>query len=52
MCAITYGLFDVSSLNSQELIGYQYLTNGNSLYGEEYGEIQDSESRSDRALLE
>lgn len=34
MDAITYGLFDVSSLNPQELIGYQYLTNNFELYGE------------------
>lgn len=31
---ITYGLFDVSSLNPQEAIGYQFLMNGEELYGE------------------
>ena len=34
MPIITYsGLFDVSSLNTQEAIGYQFMLNGNELYG-------------------
>ena len=34
MAAITYGLFDVSSLNQTNILGYQFITNGEELYGE------------------
>lgn len=34
MSAITYGLFDVSSLNQTNILGYQFITNGGELYGE------------------
>lgn len=34
MTAITYGLFDISVLNPQEIINYQYTLNGGELYGE------------------
>lgn len=34
MAAITYGLFDVSSLNQANILGYQFITNGEELYGE------------------
>ena len=33
MPIISYGLFDVSSINQNNILGYQYLLNGEELYG-------------------
>lgn len=34
MPTITYGMFDTSEFNQDQIMAYQYLLNGNELYGE------------------
>lgn len=34
MPTITYGMFDTSELRPDQVMGYQYLLNGEELYGE------------------